>query len=84
MAKQDNSAPSLRVVEADELATALVVTRPHQPGDLLIVASGRITALQLMTLADLVLPIAERRRLADWLDLHPGLSTRPHDWPGDA
>jgi hypothetical protein len=78
--QSNDTAPTLRIVEADELAAALVVSRPHQPGELLVVASGRVTALQVLMFGEVMLPAAERRQLADWLELHGGLITRPHDW----
>jgi hypothetical protein len=87
LASTHDTAPTLRILEAvGEVTCLLVVTQASQPGDMLILSSSRATALQVMMLGEVILPAGERQQLADWLGIHRGLITRPHDWrprPGD-
>jgi len=84
LANPNDTAPTLRILEAvGEITCLLVVAQASQPGDMLILSSSRATALQVMMLGEVILPAAERQQLADWLGIHSGLVTRPHDWQGD-
>lgn len=76
MPNAENTAPSLRVIESDELdklAALLVISRPRRPGQVMVVFNSTLTSLQLMTFANVLLPADERDQLADWLEIHRGV-----------